>query len=295
MSDQPTTHPGFFETNRNSETVETCRAQSELSATPLLGRVGMEIKTDNQTEGDTSHSCPAICSAHLPICPQCGARIYEVNTNGTPEGVERYCEDCGWPDEDRTGGKTYRPKPRGLQTWEWVGKGYRFDADDIPHQKNFNRKLAEVITNQILEGRFDLEEIKVAAPNAKHPLFNDVPCDYGVRMRGQVERAIERIKADKDTRRAIVVTARPDDEKPPCIMLIQFLVRDGKVLTVAFMRSWDMLLGFAYDLHLYHALGKRVAAATGFEQGEAHVVVGSAHAYDIAPNVGADLQPRRKE
>ena len=45
MSDQPTTHPGFFETNRNSETVETCRAQSELSATPLLDRVNSWLET----------------------------------------------------------------------------------------------------------------------------------------------------------------------------------------------------------------------------------------------------------
>jgi len=58
----------------------------------------MESKIDNQTEGDTSHSSPAICSA---LCPQCGSDIIEANTNGTPEGIDRYCEDCGWPDENR--------------------------------------------------------------------------------------------------------------------------------------------------------------------------------------------------
>ena len=34
-------------------------------------------------------------------CPQCGAGIIEANTNGTAEGIDRYCEECGWPDENR--------------------------------------------------------------------------------------------------------------------------------------------------------------------------------------------------
>jgi hypothetical protein len=40
------------------------------------------------------------------VCPQCQSRqgIKVVNTNGTQEGVDVYCEDCGWPDEDFGGG-----------------------------------------------------------------------------------------------------------------------------------------------------------------------------------------------
>lgn len=278
----------------------------------------MESKINNQAEGDTSHSSPAICSAQphwlraciariiaggsksgnlirkqlgalMDKCPTCGSLLVTANLGGK---IDTYCEDCGWPDEDFSlppKWEAYEVSPRGLPTLEHVGQTFKFQAGVIPAQPNFNRKLADVITNQILEGRFDLEEIKLAAPNARHPLFNDVPCDYGVRMRGQVERAIERIKADTDTRRAIVVTARPDDEKPPCIMLIQFLVRDGQVLTVAFMRSWDLLLGFAYDIHLFQALGKKVADALSLPQGDCHVLAGSAHEY--VPNAGTE--PRR--
>lgn len=242
-----------------------------------------------KTEKAGADSSVPICSAYLPICPQCGARLIEVNTSGAQNGIDRYCEECGWPNEDRTfeggqPGTTYRAAPRGLPITEWIGKSYHFFEDEIPHQRGFNLKLAEVITNQVLEGYFDLEEIKAAAPNARHPLFNEVPCDYGVRMRGQIDKAIERIKADRDTRRAIVVTARPDDETPPCIMLVQFLVRDGQLLTVAFMRSWDLCLGFAYDLHLFHALSWKVAKGVGLPVGPLRVVVGSAHTYDVAPN-----------
>jgi predicted RNA-binding Zn-ribbon protein involved in translation (DUF1610 family) len=36
-------------------------------------------------------------------CPQCGSDtgIKVVNTNNTSAGVDIYCEDCGWPDENR--------------------------------------------------------------------------------------------------------------------------------------------------------------------------------------------------
>ena len=37
-------------------------------------------------------------------CPQCGSEtgIKIVNTDNTPKGVDTYCEDCGWPDDDRS-------------------------------------------------------------------------------------------------------------------------------------------------------------------------------------------------
>jgi len=41
---------------------------------------------------------------HIPDqCPQCGSDegIKIINTNGTNAGIDVYCEDCGWPDENR--------------------------------------------------------------------------------------------------------------------------------------------------------------------------------------------------
>ena len=33
-------------------------------------------------------------------CPQCGETLITVNTNGTKEGLDTYCEECGWPDDN---------------------------------------------------------------------------------------------------------------------------------------------------------------------------------------------------
>jgi len=175
--------------------------------------------------------------------------------------------------------------PRGLRTEEDIGVVRTFKPQSIPKRKGFNKSLAEVITKQVLERRFDLDEIKRVAPNAKHPLFNDVPCDYGPRMGNQLEGCVEILKKDKYSRRAKITLSRPDDEIPPCIMEIQFFVRgDGFnyrpfVITIAYMRSWDLNLGMPYDVHLFQALGDYVANALNIPQGGVIVFAGSAHTY----------------
>lgn len=35
-----------------------------------------------------------------PMCPQCSAPLITSNTDNTPDGVERWCENCGWPESD---------------------------------------------------------------------------------------------------------------------------------------------------------------------------------------------------
>jgi len=173
--------------------------------------------------------------------------------------------------------------PRGLRTLEEIAVIRVFKPGVIPPQKGFNNKLAATLTSQVVGRYFDLEEIKQAAPNARHPLFNDVPCDYGVRMGNQLERAISRLLIDIHTRRAKITLSRPDDEVPPCIMEIQFLVREGRVITIAYMRSWDLGLGKAYDVHLFQRLGLHVAIGLNMHQGEVIVFAGSAHTYINQP------------
>ena len=34
-------------------------------------------------------------------CPQCGAVLIQINTDGTNAGLDTYCEECGYPEEDR--------------------------------------------------------------------------------------------------------------------------------------------------------------------------------------------------
>lgn len=173
----------------------------------------------------------------------------------------------------------YSSSPRGMPVDEFVPFIQVFGPDDEPKQEGFNRKLADILTNQVLERRFDMDEILKVVPKANHPLFYEVPCDYGVRMGDQLETAIKRLEEDSDTRRAIVIMARPDDEVPCCIMLIQFLIRGGELVTVAYMRSWDIGLGYAYDVDTFQKLGEYVARELDVPEGSAVVLAGSGHLY----------------
>ena len=40
-------------------------------------------------------------SVPLTKCPQCGESLVQANTDGTQQGLDTYCEECGWPDENR--------------------------------------------------------------------------------------------------------------------------------------------------------------------------------------------------
>lgn len=52
----------------------------------------------------------------LEKCPQCGAMLIYVNPgNGT---VDTYCEECGFPDENRAVAPA--PEPNGLEGFEGV-------------------------------------------------------------------------------------------------------------------------------------------------------------------------------
>ena len=33
-------------------------------------------------------------------CPQCGEQLVRANVDNTPAGVNTYCEECGYPNED---------------------------------------------------------------------------------------------------------------------------------------------------------------------------------------------------
>lgn len=124
-----------------------------------------------------------------------------------------------------------------------------------------------------------MDEILKVAPNVRSQLFKDVPCNYGVRMGSQLSRAMQMLMGDRDTRRAVIVMGRPNDVVPCCVQTIQFLIRDGKLTTVVYMRSWDLGLGYAYDLHMFNRLGTYVSRTVGAAHGSTTVFAGSGHLY----------------
>jgi hypothetical protein len=171
------------------------------------------------------------------------------------------------------------PSPRGMKTAEFSASVLSFAPNESIKRRGFNRRLANILGKQIVEGYYSLEEIATAAPKAKLRLFKEVPCDYGVRVGSQLDRCVERIREDSDTRRAIIVLGHPDDDTPCCIQEIQFLVRDKKLLTVAYMRAWDSFLGLPYDITMFRALQRHVADSLRLEVGNVVVMTASYHKY----------------
>jgi thymidylate synthase len=102
----------------------------------------------------------------------------------------------------------------------------------------------------------------------------------------QIQRAIDTIKTNPDSRRIIVSAWNVADIDemakaglPPCHSLFQFYVNDGKLDCQLYQRSADTLLGMPFNIASYALLTMMVAQVTGLRPGEFVHTFGDAHIY----------------
>ena len=99
----------------------------------------------------------------------------------------------------------------------------------------------------------------------------------------QIAGVIEQIRSRPDSRRHVVVAWNPAevDEMalPPCHMMFQFYVADGKLSCQMYQRSADVFLGVPFNIASYALLTHMVAQVTGLEVGEFVHTFGDAHLY----------------
>ncbi len=99
----------------------------------------------------------------------------------------------------------------------------------------------------------------------------------------QISQIIDSIKNNPDSRRHIVSAWNVADIKnmalPPCHILFQFYVADGKLSCQLYQRSADIFLGVPFNTASYAILLKMVAQATGLEPYEFIHTLGDAHIY----------------
>lgn len=99
----------------------------------------------------------------------------------------------------------------------------------------------------------------------------------------QISQIIESIKNNPNSRRHIVSAWNVADLKnmalPPCHILFQFYVADGKLSCQLYQRSADIFLGVPFNIASYAILLKMVAQATGLEAFEFIHTLGDAHIY----------------
>jgi thymidylate synthase len=99
----------------------------------------------------------------------------------------------------------------------------------------------------------------------------------------QLTNVIESIRKTPDSRRHIVSAWNVGELSkmalPPCHLMFQFYVGDGKLSCLLYQRSADIFLGVPFNIASYALLTLMVARVTGLAPGEFIHVLGDAHIY----------------
>ena len=99
----------------------------------------------------------------------------------------------------------------------------------------------------------------------------------------QLLEVIDSIKNNPNSRRLIVSSWNVGDVDkmalPPCHLLFQFYVAEGKLSCQLYQRSCDIFLGVPFNIASYALLTLMVAQVTGLEPGDFVHTLGDAHIY----------------
>ena len=152
------------------------------------------------------------------------------------------------------------------------------------------RRLAE-----ILYGSRDTERSTIWRGNAQAAYWTpkarydgDLGRVYGVQWRDwrgvdQLANLIEGIKKDPNGRRHILTAWNVDEldqmALPPCHVLAQFYVSNGKLSCHMYQRSVDVFLGLPFNIASYALLTHMIAQVCDLKVGELIISTGDTHIY----------------
>lgn len=107
--------------------------------------------------------------------------------------------------------------------------------------------------------------------------------DYNGGHIDQIKEVIRQIKETPDSRRMIVSAWNVADldkmNLPPCHLLFQFYVADGRLSLQLYQRSADTFLGVPFNIASYALLLMMVAQVTGLKAGDFVHTTGDTHLY----------------
>ena len=131
-------------------------------------------------------------------------------------------------------------------------------------------------------------ERKIRADQKFADDFGDLGPVYGKQWRDfngvdQIENLVEDIQDKPSSRRHIVSAWNVAENKsmtlPPCHMIYQFYVGEGRLSCLLYIRSNDLFLGAPFNIAQYALLTHMVAQQAGLEPGELIYTIGDAHVY----------------
>jgi thymidylate synthase len=99
----------------------------------------------------------------------------------------------------------------------------------------------------------------------------------------QIEQVVQSLTANPDSRRHIVCAWNVGEldrmALPPCHVLFQFYVANGKLSCQLYQRSADVFLGVPFNIASYALLTQMMAQVCGLQAGEFIHTLGDAHIY----------------
>ena len=197
--------------------------------------------------------------------------------------------DHGVPKTDRTG--TGTRSVFGYQTRFDLGKGFPLLTTKKLHLKSIIHELLWFLTGNT-NIRY-LQDNGVSIWNEWADEHGELGPVYGSQWRNwttsdgghidQMANVVELIKTQPDSRRLIVsawnVADLPMMALPPCHLLFQFYVADGRLSCQLYQRSADVFLGVPFNIASYAALTMMVAQVSGLKPGEFIHTFGDVHLY----------------
>ncbi|MEU8962826.1 thymidylate synthase [Streptomyces sp. NPDC048491] len=194
----------------------------------------------------------------------------------------------------------FRNAPRGYASREQIGVRFRIARADqrvpfVPARRlNIVFNFAEALW--YLAGRDDLDFIAYYAPSIRkysadgHRLTGTA---YGRALFGAAEgrpdqwpAVVDTLREDQDSKRAVIQIFRgeelqvADNPDVSCTLGLQFLLREGALHAVGFMRANDVYRGMSSDVFSFTFLQEMLARELGVPLGSYVHQVGSLHLYD---------------
>lgn len=156
-------------------------------------------------------------------------------------------------------------------------------------KRKFNQDYADFEWDWYVKGDRDASEISERAKIWKQmmiPGTTKVNSNYGYfwNYNNQLNKVIDELNRNKDTRRAIIVhyiLHEIDQYKydTPCNDVLNFYIKDGKLELTVFARSIDLWFGFVNDQYTFAKLMELVSEKTGYPVGQMHWFITNLHVY----------------
>ena len=178
---------------------------------------------------------------------------------------------------------------------EWAFKNWVESSEyQGPDMTNFGlRSQEDPEFKKIYQEEMEKFDQKVLADQTFAEKYGNLGDVYGAQWRhwqkreggfiGQIQNVIDQIKKTPYSRRLIVSAWNPEDVPtsalPPCHVLFQFYVNDGRLSLQLYQRSGDMFLGVPFNIASYALLVNLIARETGLKPGEFIHTLGDAHIY----------------